>query len=77
MHKKQTINQNTENTNVYKVEGAAGGEYAVTTEKVPETDESENMTVEEVEKGIVRLNAGRIILKIEDIKCTVEIKGGN
>lgn len=27
-----------------------------------------------VEKGIVRLNAGRIILKIEDIKCTVEIK---
>ena len=33
---------------VNKVEGAAGGEYAVTTEKVPETDESENMTVEEV-----------------------------
>ena len=30
-----------------------------------------------VEKGIVRLNAGRIILKIEDIKCTVEIKGRN
>lgn len=36
---------------VNKVEGAAGGEYAVTTEKVPETDESENMTVEEVEAG--------------------------
>lgn len=36
---------------VNKIEGAAGGEYAVTTEKVPETDESENMTVEEVEAG--------------------------
>jgi uncharacterized protein YqhQ len=36
---------------VNKVEGAAGGEYAVTTEKIPETDESENMTVEEVEAG--------------------------
>lgn len=36
---------------VNKVEGAAGGEYAVTTEKVPETDESENMIVEEVEAG--------------------------
>lgn len=43
--------QTKENETVNKVEGAAGGEYAVTTEKVPETDESENMTVEEVEAG--------------------------
>ncbi len=36
---------------VHKIDGTEDGEYAVTTESIPEADASDNMTVEEVEAG--------------------------